>query len=189
MLLKASWGVLLILTVSGCNSSSTPPGTKNPNEKNKEPEYPPNAIVVGTRYAVPPEEWGQGESVAGIKAYKIKGDEGTIGIDIFTASGLPSRLTADQVARFKSMIKPASAVNADEFQVQDLTISRVTGAGTRLTFRGLDAQEIGSRYENEGLIGVVFGKHNAELLIMVSGKAKEVKAFAPKLENWLKSFK
>jgi hypothetical protein len=144
---------------------------------------------VGTRYAVPPEEWGLGESIAGIKAYKIKGDEGTVRIDLFTASGLPSKLTADQVARFKSMIEPASAVKVDEFQVQDLTISRVTGVGTRLTFRGLDAQEIGGRYENEGLIGVVFGKPNAELLIMVSGKAKEVKAFAPKLENWLKSFK
>jgi 3-hydroxyisobutyrate dehydrogenase-like beta-hydroxyacid dehydrogenase len=35
----------------------------------------------------------------------------------------------------------------------------------------------------------VFGSPDAELLIMVSGDADAVEAFAPKLDEWTKSFK
>ncbi len=173
---------------TGCeNNSATPPGvsTGGPNGSVQSQSIPSGAISAGQHYAVPPADWGNVETNFGVKSISVENDAGNVRIDFFTVPA-EVRSSDHQVARFKKMIEPAASIQVDEIVADGMSVMRVSGSGTRITLDNNDQPS--DHYEGEGLIGLVFGKPESQLLMMVSGDAEAVKAFAPELEAWVKTF-
>lgn len=183
---------LSLLIITGCeNKSSTPPGVSEggPNGPGNGPgqsqSMPAGAISAGQHFAVPPASWGTVETNFGVKSISIDHDAGKLRVDFFNVP-TAERNSDSQVARFKKMIEPASSIQVDEISADGMPVMRVSGSGTRVTLD--NNNQPSDRYEGEGLIGLVFAKPEAQLLVMVSGDADAVKAFAPELEAWVKTF-
>ena len=182
-------GALMIffLICAGCDSQKAiPPGAPGgppAGPTAKKNNFPPNAVSFGQIHAQPPKEWGEPRTLAGTRAFTIETENGKVFLSVFD----PGVDSEKQIARFRKMIEPASAIVQDELTVGNVKITRVSGKGTRRTFSDDEFEQVARELPGEAIIGLV--SQDSDAAIAVDGKTEAVEKFAPDLEAWIKTFK